>query len=73
MKRTLAISALALTALTGAASAMVSDAAEARIKHFAPNANVQALTEAEVNAALSIINGGGTESEKRGALKSFVR
>ena len=73
MKRTLALTAIALTAMTGAASAMVSDAATAKIQHFAPTAQVQSLSEAEVATALAIINGGGTESEKRSAVKRFLR
>ena len=73
MKRTLAITAVALTALTGAASAMTSDAAIAKIERFAPSVDAQSLTNLEVNALLSVINGGGTDSEKRATVQALVK
>ena len=73
MKRTLAITAVALTALTGAASAMTSDAAIAKIERFAPSVDAQSLTTLEVNALLSVINGGGTDSEKRATVQALAK
>ncbi|MDJ0820717.1 MAG: hypothetical protein QNJ09_02765 [Paracoccaceae bacterium] len=73
MKRTLAITAIALTAMTGAASAMVSNAAEAQIERFAPSVDVQSLSTLEVNKLLAVINGGGTDSEKRATVQALVK
>ncbi|MDA7423174.1 hypothetical protein [Thalassococcus lentus] len=72
MKRTIATALVAVAALTGAANAMTSDARLAQIQAYAPNADVQSLTNAEIGTLLSVIHSGDTESEKRGFVQAFV-
>ena len=56
--------ALALATLAGAASAATGDQANT-IRQYAPNADVSALSPAEVASLLSYIHGGNTEGEIR--------
>ncbi|MCL3881574.1 hypothetical protein [Marivita sp. GX14005] len=69
MKSLIATTALALVAFTGAASAMPDTSA---IKQYAPQANVSALSEAQVNTILSVIHSGDSESEKRLRVQAIV-
>ncbi len=72
MKKFIFASAIAMTALTGAASAMVSSAELATIRGYAPQADLSDLTNAEINSLLSIVHGGDTESEVRNAVRAIV-
>ncbi|MCH2096654.1 MAG: hypothetical protein MK160_16325 [Rhodobacteraceae bacterium] len=74
MTKFFAISALALTAMTGAASAMTDGPAFAdQVKQYAPSVDVSALTAADVNAALTIIHGGDSEGEKRTRINALLK
>ncbi len=74
MKRTIATALVAFTALTGAASAMTNATGiQNDVSVYAPNADTSNLTTAEVNLLKSVIHGGGTESEKRAAVRSIVQ
>ena len=68
MKTLLTAAALTLTAFS--ASAMVDTTA---IQQYAPNADVSALSDAEVNTILSIIHSGDSESEKRATIQALVK
>ncbi|MFA8385923.1 MAG: hypothetical protein ACEPO2_09895 [Pelagibaca sp.] len=68
MKTLIAAAALALTAVS--ASAMVDTSA---IEQYAPNADVAALTDAEVNIILSVIHSGDSEGEKRALVQALVK
>ncbi len=68
MKTLITATALALTAFS--ASAMVDTSA---IEQYAPNADISALTEAEVNTILSIVHSGDSESEKRAVIQALVQ
>lgn len=73
MKRTIATALVAVATLTGAANAMTSDAQLAQIQAYAPNADVQSLTTAEVGTLLSVIHSGDSEGEKRSFVQAFVK
>jgi hypothetical protein len=68
MKTLIAATALVLTAFS--ASAMVNTSA---IQHYAPNADLSTLSEAEVTILLSIIHSGDSESETRSAVKAMLK
>ena len=68
MKTLIATTALVLTAFS--ASAMIDTSA---IEQYAPNADVAALTEAEVNIILSVIHSGDSEGEKRALVQALVK
>ena len=68
MKTLIAATALALTAFS--ASAMVDTSA---ISQYAPNADVSALSEADVNTILSVIHSGDSEGEKRATVQAIVK
>ena len=68
MKTLITAAAFALTALS--ASAMVDTSA---IEQYAPNADVAALTDAEVNIILSVIHSGDSEGEKRALVQALVK
>ncbi|WP_439123526.1 hypothetical protein [Marivita sp.] len=68
MKTLIATTALVLTAFS--ASAMVDTSA---IQQYAPNADVSALTDAEVNTLLSVIHSGDSEGEKRAVVQAFLK
>lgn len=72
MKRTFAIAAVALTALTGAASAMTDASSQVILERYAPNVDVSALTDAQINSLLAIVNSGDSASDKRGKIQTFV-
>ena len=67
MKTLITAAALTLTAFS--ASAMVDTSA---IERYAPNADVSALTEAEVNTILSVIHSSDSEGEKRSLIWSLL-
>ncbi|SHH58006.1 hypothetical protein [Marivita hallyeonensis] len=70
MKTLIATTALALTALAGAASASVDTTA---IQSYAPNADISQLSQAEVNTLLSVIHSGDSESEKRATVQALLQ
>ncbi|MFZ5963957.1 hypothetical protein ACOXXX_13485 [Thalassococcus sp. BH17M4-6] len=72
MKRTIAIAAVALTALTGAASAMTTSANQAILQQYAPNIETSTLSEAQIGSLLAIAYSGDSQSEKRAKIRSFV-
>ena len=68
MKTLIASTALVLTAFS--ASAMVDTSA---IQQYAPNADVAALSDAEVNTLLAAIHSGDSEGEKRAFVQAFLQ
>ncbi|MBV1866768.1 MAG: hypothetical protein KUG69_02505 [Marinosulfonomonas sp.] len=73
MKRIITVAALALVTAAGAASAMTDATATVthEIQSYAPNANVAALSNAEIQQLLAVIHGGDSESEVSGFVSSF--
>lgn len=71
MKRTLLLSALALSTLAGAASA-ATPAQKLTLEQYAPKINVAELTDAQVSTLLNIASSGDSESEKRTLIQHFV-
>ncbi|WP_146592306.1 hypothetical protein [Puniceibacterium confluentis] len=71
MKRTLLLSALALSTLVGAASA-ASTAQEVTLQRYAPSIEVSALSDAQVNSLLAIAYSGNSEGEKRALIQQFA-
>jgi len=73
MKSTITLAALALLTAAGAASAMTGASATTvhEIQSYAPNANVAALSDAQIQQLLSVIHGGDSESEVSGYVSSF--
>ncbi|WP_146592307.1 hypothetical protein [Puniceibacterium confluentis] len=71
MKRTLILSALALSTLAGAASA-ASTAQEVTLQRYAPSIEVSALSDAQVNSLLAIAYSGDSEGEKRALIQQFT-
>lgn len=63
---------LALATLAGAAAA-ATPAQVNTIRQYAPNADVSALTSAEVASLLSYIHGGNTEGEIRNFVNAQVQ
>jgi len=74
MKNVLAITAIALTSLTGAASAMTLDtmANTAEIEWYAPNVDVSTLSDSTIRAAIQAIHSGDHEGEKRAQVRALV-
>ncbi|MDU8914160.1 hypothetical protein [Aestuariicoccus sp. MJ-SS9] len=68
-----AIAALAATTFAGAASAMTSDAALAQIQFYAPNADVQSLTDAEIASLVNVIHSSDSVSEVYAAVRAALR
>lgn len=68
MKTLIATTALVFTAFT--ASAAIDTSA---IDRYAPNADVSALSDAEVNLILSVIHSGGSEAEKLALVKALAK
>ena len=68
MKTLITATALVLTAF--AASASVDAAA---INQYAPNADVAALSDAEINTLLSVIHSSDSEGEKRAIVQALVK
>lgn len=68
MKTLIASAALALTAVS--ASAMIDTSA---IQQYAPNVDVSALSDAEVNLLLSIVHSGDSAGEKRAIIQALVK
>jgi hypothetical protein len=68
MKTLIATTALVLTAFS--ASAMIDTSA---IEQYAPNADIAALTDAEVNTILSVIHSSDSEGEKRALVQALVK
>lgn len=74
MKKLLALTALSVATLTGAASAMApSSAAELTIERYVPGVDVNTLSEAEVAAVLNVITSTDGESEARSQAAALVR
>ena len=67
MKTLIASTALVLTAF--AASASVT----AEIGTYAPNVDVQSLSNAELNTILSVIHSDDSEGEKRAVIQALVK
>ena len=67
MKTLITAAALALTAFS--ASAMVDTSA---IEKYVPNADVSALSYAEVNSILNVIHSSDSEGEKRSLIWSLL-
>ena len=68
MKTLITATAVALTAFS--ASAMVDTSG---IQQYAPNADISALSEADVNILLSVIHSGDSEGEKRAVIQALVK
>ena len=75
MKRIFTLSAAALIALTGAASAMTSANSlnSAAIHGYAPSADVSAMTDAQIGTIMAVIYGGDSDSEKHRLVNALVR
>ncbi|PIL19088.1 hypothetical protein P775_16385 [Puniceibacterium antarcticum] len=71
MKRTLILSALALSTLAGVASA-ATPADQAILQRYAPNVEVATLTDAQVSNLLNIVASGDSASDKRTLIQNFV-
>ncbi|SNR33722.1 hypothetical protein [Puniceibacterium sediminis] len=72
MKRTILISALALSTLAGAASAATS-ADTAILDRYAPNIDVSTLTNAQVSTLLNITSSGDSEGVQRALIQHLVK
>ncbi|SMX29704.1 hypothetical protein TRP8649_03868 [Pelagimonas phthalicica] len=68
MKTLIASALVATAALTGAANASLSS----DVQTYAPGADISSLSAAETASLHLIVNGGGTESEKRNAVRKIV-
>jgi hypothetical protein len=68
MKTLITAAALALTAFS--ASAMVDTS---MIQQYAPNADISALTDAEVNTLLSVIHSVESNGEKRALVQAIIK
>lgn len=72
MKTLIATALIATAALTTASSAMTTPAEDSQIASFAPSVDTSDLTDAQVATILNVIHGGGSDSEKRGVIRSLV-
>lgn len=73
MTRIFATALVAAAALAGTANAMVNaSVVETQISAYAPNADLSGMSDAELNALLSIIHGGDNESEKRSKVRAAL-
>jgi precorrin-4 methylase len=68
MKTLIAATALVLTAVS--ASAMVDTS---QIQQYAPNADVSAISEADLNTILSVIHSGDSSSEKSARIQALLK
>lgn len=68
MKTLITASALVLTAFAASASVTAD-----QINAYAPNVDVQTLTDAEINTVLSVIHSGDSESEKRSKVQALLK
>ncbi len=68
MKTLITAAALTLTAFS--ASAMVDTS---MIQQYAPNADISALTDAEVNTLLSVIHSVESNGEKRALVQAIIK
>lgn len=71
MKRTLSLTAIALTAAT-AASAMVTDTQREIVDHYAGDHDVSVLSDAQVLGLLNVISGGDGEGQKRAHVQWII-
>ncbi|KUF09496.1 hypothetical protein [Pseudoponticoccus marisrubri] len=74
MNRIIAAALVASAAFAGTAQAMVNtiDAVRHEVQTYAPGADLDGLSSAQVAALQSIIHGGDTESEKRTKIRNIV-
>lgn len=74
MKRLIAITAISLTALTGAASAMTNPAGAhyGELRAYTGGANLSGLSQQTLDKMVRTIHGGGTENEKRQWIRSIL-
>jgi len=73
MTRIIATALVAAAAFTGTAQAMVSPTVvESQISIYAPNADLDGVSNAKLNTLLSIVHSGDTESEKRSKIRALV-
>jgi len=74
MKRIVALTAVALMTTVGAASAMVSPSSVtgSEIRSYAPNADVSALSNADIGSLQAIIHGGDSEGEISAQVRAFL-
>lgn len=74
MNRFIAITAVAIATVAGAANAMTQDNAAAvrAINSYAPSVDVSTLDDATILAALQAIHGSGTESEKSSTVRAIL-
>ena len=74
MKRIFTLTAAALIATAGAAAAMTEATSVnvQEIRGYAPNADVSALSNADINALLGIIHGGDGEGEKARTVRAYL-
>ena len=75
MKKIIATSALALTTLAGAASAMTpqDSAVNDALRIYAPGVEASELTAADANLILSVVHSGDSEGDKRTVIQSIAR
>ncbi|MFD1344319.1 hypothetical protein [Litorisediminicola beolgyonensis] len=74
MKTLLALTALSIATIGGAANAMApSSSAELTIERYVPGADVKALSEAEVAAVLNVINSTDSQSDARSQAAALIR
>lgn len=74
MKRLIAIAAISMTALTGAASAMTAPggAYHNELKTYASGADLSGLSQQTLDRMVRTIHGGGSESEKRQWIRAIL-
>ncbi|SMC66133.1 hypothetical protein [Primorskyibacter flagellatus] len=74
MNRIIAIAAVAIATVAGAANAMTQDNAAAvrAINSYAPSVDVSTLDDSTILAALQAIHGSGTESEKSSTVRAIL-
>lgn len=74
MKKIIAISALALAGFATTASAMTLNTAgnTREIQRFAPNADIDGLTDLQVRSILNVIHSGGSFSDRAAVVKALV-
>ncbi|MBV2359818.1 hypothetical protein KUH32_08530 [Thalassococcus sp. CAU 1522] len=72
MKKTLAITAIALATLTGAAQAMTQTEVSPEAQLLVPSADFSGLSNAQVATINSIVHSGDTNSEKSGQIRSIL-
>ncbi|ETX28275.1 hypothetical protein [Roseivivax isoporae] len=74
MKTLIASALVATAALAGGASAMTStSAAEVKIQRYAPDADLSALSDAQIASLLNVVNGGDSRGETESKIESLLR